>query len=95
MTALIVLSLLWAALVAAALVAALATTAWNLHRARRNLAGIADDLEAIGRLAEPLDGKLQAVGGEVEAVVAALGRVDAALDAVLEAVAALRATGRP
>lgn len=89
MSALIVLSVVWAGAVVLALVIALGTTAWNLNRARRNLRGIADDLERIGSQAEPLEAKLTSVGTEVEAVVGALGRVDHALGSILDAVAGL------
>lgn len=91
MTTLVVLSLIWTVLVVLALVAALGTSAWNLRRARHNLAGIADDLEQIGRQAQPLEAKLESVGTEVEAIVAALGRVDTALGNVLDVVAGLTA----
>lgn len=79
MTILVVLSLVWTAVVVLALVAALGTTAWNLRRARTNLAGIADDLERISTQAEPLESALNGIGDKVEVIVAALARVDTAL----------------
>lgn len=91
MSALIVLSVIWAGAVVLVLVVALGTTAWHLNRARRNLKGIADDLERIGVQAEPLEAKLTSVGAEVEAIVGALGRVDKALGGILDVVAGLLA----
>lgn len=79
MTVLIVLSVVWAALVVLALAPVLALTGWKLSRTRIHLSGIADDLERIAVQAQPLDGKLEAVGDEVEAIVGALSRVDASL----------------
>lgn len=94
MTALVVLSLVWVAAVVLALVIALGTTAWNLHRARGHLAGIADDLERIAAQAAPLETKIGVVGGEVEAIVNALTTVDNALGAILDVVAGLSAPSR-
>lgn len=89
MGVLVVLSIVWVVAVVLALVVALGGTAWNLWRARANLAGIADDLERIADQAEPLETKLTGIGGEVEAIVAALGRVDGALGAIVDVVKGL------
>lgn len=72
MNTLIALTLIWAGLLVLALILYLTATALYLHRARRHLVGIAQDLEQIAEAVAPLDKILATIGAEVQDILTAL-----------------------
>ena len=76
---LVPLTLLATALVVVALAGYLIAIAWHLHRARANVAAIADGLEAVAGHTEPLGEKLTIINGALGALLEVLARGDAHL----------------
>ena len=87
MTTLIILTLVWTAVLVLALVVYLSATAYYLHRAKSHVAGIADDLEDVGRSTQPLNTLVGEVDGHLSAIQADFQKVESGLGHVLDSVA--------
>jgi hypothetical protein len=79
------LTLAVVAAVVLALAGYLIAIAWALIQAKRNVAGLADGLEAIAGHTAPLGEKVDAIGGALTTLVEGFGAVDRNLEGAAEA----------
>ena len=86
MNVLIFLTLVWVAVLVLALVVYLGSTAFYLRRAKKSIAGIADDLEAVASGTEPLDDLVGEVAQHIGAIHKDMEAVNSGFGAVIKAV---------